>query len=386
MKALRLTSILLSVVILAVSLCSCGTQKNDIGETSTMEYVQSLGIGINLGNTFEACGSWANSKTVTDFETMWGSPKITKRIIQGYADAGFGVIRVPVAWSNMMDEDYTIAQEYLDRVHEVTEWITEAGMCAIVNIHWDGGWWEDFPTQEEELMKKYVRIWEQICENFEDFGLEVMFESLNEEGCWDSLWNRYGWGEQPGKQQAYELLGRINQKFVDVVRASGGNNATRHLLIAGYATDVQNTCDEMFVLPVDPANRYAVSVHYYTPSTFAIIEEDASWGKARKEWGTEEDHAELNSLMDLLEETFVEKGIPVIVGEYGCAQGNKLPEQIRNYVTSVCEAVYSRGMCPVLWDTTGSFYDRMSCKFYDEELLAAMQDIKANTVRENLAS
>ncbi len=385
MKASRLISVLLSLIILTVSLCSCTTEKIDIPETSTMEYVQNFGIGINLGNTFESCGDWIHGDEVKDYETAWGSPVITERIIKGYAEAGFGVVRVPVAWSNMMDEDYTIAQEYLDRVHEVTEWITDAGMCAIVNIHWDGGWWEEFPTKEEELMQKYVRIWEQICENFGDFGLEVMFEALNEEGCWDSLWNRHGGVVHEGKQKAYELLGRINQKFIDVVRASGGNNAKRHLLIAGYATDIINTCDELFVLPEDPMNRYALSVHYYTPATFALIEEDVSWGKARKEWGTEADYAELNSLMDLMEEYYVKKGIPVIVGEYGCAQGNKLPDQVRNYITSVCEAIYSRGMCPVLWDTTGSFYDRTDCKFIDEVLLAEMQDIEANTERKYLA-
>lgn len=385
MKFTKLVCIMISAVILALSLCSCGAGKTETPESSTMEYVQSLGIGINLGNTFEACGSWIKGNSVSDYETAWGSPKITKRIIQGYADAGFGVVRIPVAWSNMMDENYVISDEYIDRVKEVTKWVVDCGMKAIVNIHWDGGWWEQFPYDEEECMRKYEAIWTQLCEAFGDFGLEVMFEALNEEGCWDSLWNRYGWGEQPGKAEAYALLGRINQKFVDTVRASSGNNATRHLLIAGYATDVENTCDEMFVLPNDPAGRYAVSVHYYTPSTFAIIEEDASWGKARSTWGTEDDYAELERLMDMLEETFIKNGIPVIVGEYGCAQGNKTPEMVRLYVTSVCQAVYQRGMCPVLWDTTGSFYDRTACEFFDPELLAQMVKIRDHTSRDNAA-
>lgn len=383
MKMTRFISVLLAAVILAVSLCSCGEKPIEIPETSTMEYVQNFGLGINLGNTFEACGDWIKGGEVSDFETAWGSPIITKRMIQGYADEGFGVVRIPVAWSNMMDENYVIAKEYIDRVHEVTEWVTQAGMCAIINIHWDGGWWEKFPTDEAECMKKYEAIWTQLCEAFSDFGLEVMFESLNEEGCWDSVWNR--WGGNNGKQEVYDLLGRINQKFVDIVRASGENNARRHLLIAGYATDVANTCDEMFVLPNDPAGRYAVSVHYYTPSTFAIIEDDASWGKARNDWGTEDDYNELNSLMNLLEETFVKKGVPVIVGEYGCSQGNKTPDVVRKYVSAVCEAVYSRGMCPVLWDTTNSFYSRFDAKFIDQELITQMRDIEANTERRNLA-
>ena len=344
---------------------------------STMDYVLNFGIGINLGNTFEACGDWIaqwGDGTVTSYETAWGSPVVTEKMIKGYADAGFGVVRIPVAWSNMMDNNYNIDQRYLDRVKEVTSWVVENGMCAIVNIHWDGGWWEEFPTNEKELMKKYTRIWEQICGNFGDFGHEVMFESLNEEGCWNDVWNR--WGGTSGKQEAYELLGRINQKFVDVVRSSGKNNTDRHLLIAGYATDVDLTCDSMFVMPNDPAGRYAVSIHYYTPSTFAILSEDASWGKAQATWGTSAEVSELKNNMDKLYDRFISKGIPVIMGEFGCATSNKEVSQVRNYMSSVCKEAYIRGVCPVVWDTPGGFYDRNTAKFTDTELLKQIMDVK----------
>lgn len=378
-------------LIMALSLSSCGTDEpiyqsgsdKSSAEMSTMEFVQDMGIGINLGNTLESCGSWIKGNTVSDYETAWGSPIITKQIIRGYAAEGFGVLRVPVAWSNMMDENYNIAPEYIERTQEIVDWALDTGMKVILNIHYDGGWWENFPTDEEECMKKYTAVWTQLCEAFKNYDHDLMFEALNEEGCWDSLWNRYG--GTGGKQEAYDLLGRINQQFVDIVRASGGKNETRHLLIAGYATDVKNTCDEMFVLPNDPANRYAVSVHYYTPSTFCIIEEDANWGKARSDWGDESDYYELDKLMDMLEETFVKNGIPVIIGEYGCSLGNKTDDVIELYLTSVCEAAYERGMCPVLWDTTGKLYDRDECKFYNQDLIAAMLDIRDNTQRANLA-
>lgn len=379
-------------LIMALSLVSCSTDEpiyqsgsdKSSAEMSTMEFVQDMGIGINLGNTLESCGSWIKGNTVSDYETAWGSPIITKQIIRGYAAEGFGVLRIPVAWSNMMDEDYNIAPEYIERTQEIVDWALDAGMKVILNIHYDGGWWENFPTDEEECMKKYTAVWTQLCEAFKNYDHDLMFEALNEEGCWDSLWNRYG--GTSGKQEAYDLLGRINQQFVDIVRASGGNNETRHLLIAGYATDVKNTCDEMFVLPNDPANRYAVSVHYYTPSTFCIIEEDASWGKARSDWGDDADYYELDKLMDKLEDTFVKNGIPVIIGEYGCSLGNKTDDVVKLYLTSVCEAAYERGMCPVLWDTTGKLYDREGCKFYNQDLIAAMRDIRDNTQRANLAA
>lgn len=342
-------------------------------DMTTMEYVQSFGVGINLGNTFESCG-W-EATTVTAYETGWGSPAISPKIIEGYAECGFGVMRIPVAWSNMMGDDYTINEKYLARVKAVVDCVLKTDMCVIVNIHWDGGWWDGFakPEEKDECMYKYERIWTQLCEAFGDYDDHLMFESLNEEGCWDSLWNRYGGTN--GKDEAYGLLNEINQKFVDIVRSSGGNNALRHLLIAGYATDIELTCDDMFKMPEDPAGRCAVSVHYYTPSTFAILDADASWGKMQADWGSDADYELLYKNMDMMKEHFIDKGIPVIVGEFGSATKNKAEGAVNRYLTAVCEAAYSRGMCPVLWDTTNVFYNRAAAKFIDEELLAGLMAV-----------
>ena len=129
-------------------------------------------------------------------------------------------------------------------------------------------------------------------------------------------------------------------------------------------------------MPDDPAGRCAVSIHYYTPSTFAILDKDASWGKARSEWGTDADYAELNRNMDLLKTTFIDKGVPVIMGEFGTSTKNKTDEMVRKYLSSVCEAAYIRGICPVLWDITGVFYNRLDAKFYDEQLLSDLMAVK----------
>lgn len=132
----------------------------------------------------------------------------------------------------------------------------------------------------------------------------------------------------------------------------------------------------MFKLPNDPANKMAVSVHYYVPSVFAILTEDADWGEARDTWGTEEDYAELYSYMDTAKETYVDNGIPVIVGEYGCPSENKDPESVERYLQSVCEAVYTRNMCPIIWDVPGGYYDRETYVMYDEELNALLHSVK----------
>lgn len=342
----------------------------EMRDISTAELVREMGIGINLGNTYESYGDWIvqwGDGSVESYETAWGSPVITQKMIQGYADEGFGVLRIPVHWMNLMAEDYTLSPAYVAAVREVVDWALDAGLYVIINIHHDeNGFFADFPSDPEGHMAAYTYVWQQIADAFRDYGDKLMFEALNEEGGWDSLWNR--WGGTTGKKEAYALLNSINQAFVDTVRASGGNNELRHLLVSGYYTDVELTCDPLFTVPNDPAGRCAVSVHYYTPSTFAILEEDASWGKCRTTWGTAADLAELERLFDLLQTTFTDKGIPVIIGEYGCTKVNKDENSVRLFLTSVCEAAYSRGMCPILWDITGVHYDRTACKMIDRQL------------------
>lgn len=352
------------------------SDQKPVRNMSTQDIVNDMGVGINLGNTFDSCGSWINSSSVKNYETAWGSCEITEKIIKGYKNAGFGVIRVPVAWSNMMGADYQINKDYINRVKQVVNWIIENDMYAVVNIHWDGGWINNyndsgmsFSKTYDKCKKKYTAMWTTLCEEFKDYNDYLVFESLNEEGCWDDLWNR--WGGTKGKTDAYALLNDINQMFVDVVRSSGGNNPKRHLLIAGYGTDIDLTCDKLFKMPSDPAKHCAVSVHYYTPSTFCILEEDADWGKASSTWGTASEVKALERSFDKLKTTFTDKGIPVIIGEYGCPLKNKELSSVRKFISTVSREAVERNICPILWDTfdrnnpTKCFYNRNTCKIND---------------------
>ena len=124
----------------------------------------------------------------------------------------------------------------------------------------------------------------------------------------------------------------------------------------------------MFEMPDDPADRCAVSVHYYNPPTFAILTEDADWGKATPTWGSDSEIKELQKNMDKLKKNFVDNGIPVIIGEYGCPTLNKEPDSVRLFLKSVSKEAYDRGMCPVLWSVTGEHYDRSTCRMTDAEL------------------
>lgn len=372
-----LAAVLAVQSITSLNVCALPAKNNGMRNMTTMDLVRDMGIGINLGNTFEACGDWIaewSDNNPSAYETAWGSPVITKEMIEGMADEGFGVVRVPVAWSNLMGDNYTISADYDARIHEIVDWVIDADMYCIINIHWDGGWVNTFPDNKDECMRRYETMWTQIADSFKDYDDHLMFESQNEELGWESVWNP--WGVTEGKAESYGLVNEINQKFVDVVRASGSNNPQRHLLISGYNTGIDRTCDPLFKMPEDPANRMAVSVHYYTPAGFAILEdEDASWAKARSTWGTEDDFKELYEQMDMMKTNYIDKGIPVIIGEYGCPTKGKEPDSVRLFLSSVCKAAYERQLCPVLWSTPGGHYNRNTCQLEDQELKLLFNEI-----------
>ena len=376
-KLLNCPAVLITIILLILP-AACGTpettEQGIIRENfTTQDLIEEMGLGINLGNTLDACGDWINSSSISNYEKAWGSPIITEAMIKGYADAGFSSLRIPVAWSNMMQGDYQIHPDLLDRVETIVNWTIESGMIALINLHWDNGWWEDFPTDKANCMNKYTAIWTQVSNHFKGYGDHLMFESMNEVG-FGSIWNQWG-GTQAQKKQAFDLVNEINQKFVDIVRGSGGNNEGRHLLINVYNTELEYAYDPLFIMPNDPANRCAASVHYYTPAVFAILEADADWGKARTTWGTTADLKELNDNMDKLKINCVDKGIPVIIGEFAACGNNKSQEMKRLYAVTVAEAVYSRGMCPMLLDTAGDQYNRNTRTWRDPQLITEFKAI-----------
>ena len=364
----KFLSLLMSIAVAALMLSGCGGEKS---ARTTAEFVSDMGLGINLGNTFDCSGDWF-ARTAEAQETAWGSPIITEKMIKGYAEAGFGVMRLPVSWTVLMDENGNIDAEFMDRVDEVVGWILDSGMICILNSHHDG-WSEKFPQDPDGAMKTYTGMWEQICKRFKKYGEQLMFESMNEVG-FDGMWNQYGGVE--GKAEAFEMFNSINQAFVDTVRDSGGNNAERHLLIASYWTNIDHACDSLFEMPDDPAGKCAVSVHYYAPSTLCILSEDADWGKAQTEWGSDSDYAELDRYMDMMKTNFADKGIPVVIGEYGCFGGNKPREVVERWTLSVAEAALERGLCPVLWDTPGDEYDREAATFRRPDFIDELISLK----------
>ncbi len=374
---------LFSMNLYADEVAPAAAATSDLEALSSPEVVHLMGLGWNLGNTMECAGDWIKSAEVRSFETAWGNPETTKEMIDKIKEDGFQSIRIPVAWSNMLGNDYKISPALMARVKQIVDWALADGLIVVVNIHWDGGWWSKFPADYDNCMRRYTTMWSQIAENFKDYPGTLIFESLNEEGCFNDVWNRWGPAAPEKKLKAYGILNNINQAFVDLVRKSGGLNAKRHLLIAGYATDIDLTTDPDFLMPKDAVNHLILSVHYYTPYTFAGLEKDESWGKARSTWGEKADFDELDANVQKLKPRYLDQGIPIILGEYGATLKNKYPESVRLYMLAVAGRFYAAGMCPMLWDP-GSHFNRKTLVFDDAELLKGFQKIMAKKWKESL--
>lgn len=337
-------------------------------EMNAIQFTEVMGNGINLGNTMEAYAHLTQGidKATSVYETSWGMPVTTKEMVQGMKDAGFDSIRIPVAWTNMMDFEngnYTINEAYLKRVGEIIQYAVDADMVAVVNDHWDGGWWGMFGSAKEETREKamtmYTEMWKQIAEYYKDIDGHLVFESGNEE-----IGNRLNdtdqsWSKDGGtltEDQCYETANKINQKFVDTVRAAGGYNANRFLLIAGYNTDITMTCDDRYKMPTDKIDgKLILSVHYYDPSGYCIFSSASSWG-------SKADVEAMNKMLAKLTK-FTDKGYGVIIGEWGVLDEsgqNKMAENTMDYYKNFIANCDYYGYCPMLWDTS-FMYDRNKC-------------------------
>ena len=352
---------------------------------TALEATRLMGNGINLGNTLEACDNNVGIKTNTplSYETHWGQPKTTQAMIDGMKAAGFDTIRIPVAWmtnaTHLYEGDYTIDADYMDRVEEVVRYARKAGMYVIVNDHWDGGWYGMFGSESAETralaMEAYKGMWQQIAERFRDYSDYLIFESANEElgtrfdensalYCSDSVVTYLNDDER------YALTNEINQTFVDVVRATGGNNATRFLLIAGYGTNIDQTCDDRFQMPKDTAvSKLMVSVHYYDPWSYC----GASSAASATKWGKVSDYEYLDQQLAKMTK-FTEAGYGVVIGEYGalpCSDG--LKDNTLAYHTAFLDACTKYDLPNCLWDCSG-LYKRVSQTFADDDILAMYQE------------
>lgn len=340
------------------------TPELTIADISSVELVADMKIGWNLGNTLDATGGMGIMS-----ETAWGNPKTRQEMIDKILEAGFNVIRIPVTWDGHFGAapEYKIHDIWMARVKEVVDYAYSKGAYVILNTHHEE-WY--MPTEENKVAngEQLVALWTQIAEYFKEYDEHLIFEGLNEPRLRGT--NK----EWTGDAAASEVINYWEQLFVDAVRATGGNNTLRHLMITGYAASSSRDNLAKIVLPED--DKLIVSVHAYNPYNFALNT------KGTDKWTAEKDGSELTNFAKMLNELFVSKGIPVIIGEFGAVNKDNIEARVE-WASYYVSAAKEYGIPCIWWDNNAfsgegenfGMLDRRDLEFPYPELLNAMMKV-----------
>lgn len=356
-----------TVMIMMFTLSSCGkNDKNSKPSPTAQEVTKEMGIGLNLGNTMEAYDAnnceqisyeWipvvGNNEPI-DYETKWGAVETTQEVIDGIKAEGFNTVRIPVFWGNMMENDgtYTINSDYIARVREIVDYCQKADLYAVINIHH----FDEFIIRRnstEECKKIFTNLWTQIAEYFKDYPYNVVFEGYNEYLGGNQFDEGGNLVELPS-YEGYDMTNTLNQAFVDAVRATGGNNSERVLIVSGYWTNIDKTTSPEFIMPTDKVkDRLMVSVHYVDNMMYWI-----------NKIGGEDWINYTDAQIKLLEEAFLSNNIPVFMGEtsvnYPAANfdGAAIYKESSECVEIILDKLTDKGIVPVIWDVNDGFYSR----------------------------
>ena len=368
-----ISAVTASAMMMTASISTFGsiTAVDAADNMTAIEIVNDMGLGWNLGNTFDAWSTnYKNGNCPSSqYETMWGNVATTQEMISEIHKYGFNSVRIPVTFYKCTDPStYTISEDYLKRVKQVAEYCTNEGMYAIIDMHWD---WVD-PSNNADLWlnkgldseTQFKTMWKQIANYFKDCDQHVVFQDMNE--VWWS--NNY----TSASSASYTTLNTLNQDFVDTVRATGGNNADRLLVLAGANADLTKTISSSYKLPDD--DMVAVDVHYYTPSEFCVRKASDTWGTNKTTWGTSAEKAAVVTDFNKLKSKFIDNGTPVIIGEYGVlTDEGKEQASIEAFVETVAGTAYSiDGMAGFLWDDSDAgghkYFSRKNLQWWNSNI------------------
>lgn len=380
----KILSAVMSLLMLVTAGCTAKIPADENIITAT-EMAEEMGIGLNLGNTMEAYNAsgcetieyeWipvCGSNTPSDYERQWGAVITTQEMIDGIKAAGFDTVRIPVFWGNMMENNgkYTINPDYMARVREIVDYAQNAGLYTVINIHH----FDEFIIRRNSLkdcQKIFTDLWTQIAKEFRDYPYSLVFEGYNEY-LGGGQFDKNGQLVEPERADGYKMANTLNQTFVDAVRATGGNNSERVLIVSGYWTNIDLTTSAEFVVPKDKVtDRIMVSVHYVDNAVY--------WSN---KIGGQEWLDYIDNQCELLKKAFTDKGIPVFLGETTSIypRTNFASDAVHKDSTECLEIVLSKldeyGFVPVLWDTSNNFYNRSTGKIKNEsdrELIARLSE------------
>ena len=359
------------------------TENYEIPDNEAMEFVRDMKIGWNLGNTFDAYSDKVFENEL-DSETCWVSVATTEDMIDDIKEAGFQTMRLPVTWhGHLTDDNYTISEVWLNRVQEVVDYAINNDMYVILNIHHDNS--EEFMYPDSKHMEqstKYISsIWTQLAEKFSDYDEHLIFESMNEPRLVGSTYEWWLDGSKEECKDAVACINSLNQTFVDTVRATGGKNRNRYLMVPGYCASPDGALNAGFVLPTDAEgveDRLIVSVHAYTPYNFALETGGISHFDSEENSSTRD----IVTFMDKLYHKFISQGIPVVIGEFGARDKGLNTQDRIDYATYYIAAARARGITCAWWDNNafsgngenfGLYYRRGGYFIYEDIVTGLMK-------------
>lgn len=310
---------------------------DEIRDIPSTELVKEIKIGWSLGNTLDSTGG-----SGVDSETSWGNIVTTKEMITAVKDAGFNIVRIPTTWGIHMDENNVVDEAWMNRVQEVVDYAYSQDMFVILNIHHEE-WHDPYYETEAEVTEKLKTLWTQIGTRFAGYDEKLIFEGLNEPRKRNTPleWNG-------GDDEGREVVNNFNAAFVETIRGLGGNNAKRHLMIPGYAASSSDSALKAIKIP-EGDDKIIVSVHAYTPYAFALSDDIT----ARTFSPDDTSANDIIYLMDSLKTNFIDKGIPVIIGEFGAR--SKANEEIRGEWAAFYVSQAKAIGVPCLWWDNGAF-------------------------------
>ncbi len=296
-----------------------------------MALVKEMKLGWNLGNTMDSTSGG---------ETGWGNPVTTQAMIDAVKAGGFNTVRIPVTWASHMgaSPNYTINAAWLDRVEVIVNYVLKDGMYAIVNTHHDS-WVSLMPTANQTTISdRLSKLWTQIADRFKNYDDHLIFEVLNEPRTTDST----QWAG--GTAAARAILNTYNAAAVNAIRATGGNNTLRFIMIPTHAANPSTTCINDLVIPnSDP--RIIVSLHTYYPNQFSM-------GGGTTTWGSAADRTAMTTELDRIYNLLPKNGRAVVIGEWGSINQNNTAARV-DHAGTYAKEVTARGMCPIWWDNGG---------------------------------
>ena len=326
----------------------------EIRDISSMELVAEMGIGWNLGNSFDV-----RSKN----KTAWGNPLPTGEHISDIKDMGFKTLRIPVTWDYDQEENspYTIERAYLSRIQLIVNEGLNNGMHVIINTHHDD-WIIPTNADAEEVKNRLSSLWTQVANHFKAYGDKLIFEIMNEPRLMNSPEEWSG-----GTQEGRDVVNDFHKVSVEAIRATGGNNSNRHLMVSTYAaSSTTNAMRDLEVPNNDP--NIIISVHSYFPWSFAGQEDGPD------NWGSDQEKTALdNELNRIRDRWMVQENRAVILGEWGTTDKNNLADRT-SYASYYAKAATERGLLPIIWDDGGKFgmYNRHAREWKYPEIAEAV--------------